>query len=255
LVFDTFRFVTSIAGQSRAKSFGHAERRQAFSLAATHMTQHSGHVIILKPKLDIKNYEQLDFVQKNIQHLTRLREILSFINPENYRGTGREHFELEPFWIDDNGELQDLQGSNPGAYKNGEAKKQLSIYEDKNKPTDTLDDLCFFSLDEMKNVFGLIENKDDYEMLEILENEKVTNDKTIGFDIGYIGGDFFSAIADTAIKPMWHPPDFDDMDDITEHLVRYVQCLERCLDDGSSDHGAVRRGHGSKKEKKGSGRL
>jgi hypothetical protein len=29
LVFDTFRFVTSIAGQSRAKSFGHAERRQA----------------------------------------------------------------------------------------------------------------------------------------------------------------------------------------------------------------------------------
>ncbi len=34
LVFDTFRFVTSIAEQSRAKSFGHAERRQAFSLAA-----------------------------------------------------------------------------------------------------------------------------------------------------------------------------------------------------------------------------
>ncbi len=34
LVFDTFRFVTSIAGQSRAKSFGHAERRQALTLCA-----------------------------------------------------------------------------------------------------------------------------------------------------------------------------------------------------------------------------
>jgi hypothetical protein len=34
LVFDTFRFVTSIAGQSRAKSFGHAERRQALTLYA-----------------------------------------------------------------------------------------------------------------------------------------------------------------------------------------------------------------------------
>jgi hypothetical protein len=34
LVFDTFRFVTSIAEQSRAKSFGHAERRQAITLAA-----------------------------------------------------------------------------------------------------------------------------------------------------------------------------------------------------------------------------
>ncbi len=182
------------------------------------MTQHSGHIIILKPKLDIRNYERIDFVQKNTKLLTRLREILSFIKPENYRGTGREHFEPAPFWIDDNGKLQDWQDSKTDAYKNREAKKQLAIYEDKNTPTDTLDDLCFFSLDEMKNVFELIENKDDYEILEILENEKVTNDMTLGFDIGYIGGDFFSAIADTAIKPMWHPPDFDDMDDITEHL-------------------------------------
>jgi hypothetical protein len=34
LVYDTFRFVTSIAEQSRAKSFGHAERRQALTLCA-----------------------------------------------------------------------------------------------------------------------------------------------------------------------------------------------------------------------------
>jgi hypothetical protein len=179
----------------------------------------------------------MDFVQKNIQYLTRLREILSFIKPENYRGTGREHFEPSPFWIDDNGKLQDWQDSNPDAYKNGEAKKQLAIYEDKNTPTDTLDDLCFFSLDEMKNVFELIENKGDYEILEILENETITNDKTIGFDIGYIGGDFFSAIADTGIKPMWHPPDFDDMDDITEHLRKLN---EHCLFDKFSDAKAYR---------------
>ena len=34
LVYDTFHFVTSIAEQSRAKSFGHAERRQALTLYA-----------------------------------------------------------------------------------------------------------------------------------------------------------------------------------------------------------------------------
>jgi hypothetical protein len=42
LVFDTFRFVTSIAGQSRAKSFGHAERRQAFSLCAIRCAWNTG---------------------------------------------------------------------------------------------------------------------------------------------------------------------------------------------------------------------
>jgi hypothetical protein len=201
------------------------------------MTRHSGHIIILKPDLDLNKYEQLDFVQKNITHLTRLREILRFIKPESYRGTGREHFEPSRFWIDDNGILQDWQDSNPDAYKNAEAKKQLAIYEDRNTPTDTLDDLCFFSLDEMRSVYDLIENKADYEILEIIENEEETTNKTIGFDIGYIGGDYFSAIADTAIKPMWHPPDFDDMDDITEVLKKLNK---HCLFDKFTDAKAYR---------------
>lgn len=181
-------------------------------------THHTGHIIILRPDLDLLKYEKLDFVQKNKHHLNTLRQILSFINPKNYRGTGREHFEPAPFWVDGSGVLQDWQDSNPEAYKNSEAKKQLAIYEDRNTPTDTLDDLCFYSLDEIKNVYDLIENKADYEILEIIENEVETVDKTIGFDIGYIGGDFFSTIADTAIKPLWHPPDFDDMSDIIEQL-------------------------------------
>jgi hypothetical protein len=89
-----------------------------------------------------------------------------------------------------------------------------------------LDDLCFYSLEEVKSVYDLIENRADYEILEIIENEVEITDKTIGFDIGYIGGDFFSAIADTAIKPMWHPPDFDDMSDITEPLRKLNEyCL------------------------------
>lgn len=77
------------------------------------MTQHRGHIIILRPYLDLNKYEKLDFVQKNKPHLATLRQILSFIKPENYRGTGREHFESGPFWIDNNGILQDWQDSNP----------------------------------------------------------------------------------------------------------------------------------------------
>ena len=189
-----------------------------FSVSSNPVTQHKGHIIILRPDLDLNKYEKLEFVQKNKAHLTTLRQMLSFIKPEKYRGTGREHFEPAPFWVDDNGILQDWQDSNPEVYTNSDAKKQLAIYQDRNTPTDTLDDLCFYSLDEVKSVYDLIENKADYEILEILENEVETTDKTIGFDIGYIGGDFFSAIADAAIKPMWHPPDFDDMSDIKEQL-------------------------------------
>jgi hypothetical protein len=49
LVYDTFRFVTSIAEQSRAKSFGHAERRQALTLVEINQ------IVAEKISIDLKN--------------------------------------------------------------------------------------------------------------------------------------------------------------------------------------------------------
>lgn len=206
--------------------FGKYRQGAYIRVSSNPMTKHRGHIIILKPNLDLNEYEQLNFVQKNKTNLTRLREILNFIKPENYRGTSRKHFTSAPFCVDDNGILQDWQDSNPDAYKNSEAKKQLAIYEGINTPKDIINNLCLCSLDEIRSVYDLIENKADYEILEIIENEIEITDKGIGFDIGYMGGDFFSAIADAAVKPMWHPPDFDDMQDIIIHLKKLN---EHCL--------------------------
>lgn len=185
----------------------------------------SGHIIILRPDIDLKNYETADFMQKNLHHLKKLREILNFIDPSTYRGTGRQHFDTAPFFVND-GQLEVWQNSNLSEFNSIEARKKLALLEEANTPQDTLDDLCFYSLDEMKEVYELIEDKENYEIIHFTERFVVTNDKTFGFDIGYIGGDFFSAVADTAIKPMWHPPDFDDMQDIIEHLK---QLNEYCL--------------------------
>ena len=181
--------------------------------------QHRGHIIILRPDLDQKKFEALDHFQKQKADYELLREKFTFINPLNYRGTGREHFDGNPFYID-KGILKMWPETNLQTIDNLEARKLYATYEETNTPQDTDDDLCFFSLEEMQNVYKLIDNKADFEILEIIQNKEVTTDKTIGFDVGYIGGDFFSAIADTAIKPMFHPPDFDDMDDIVGHLKK-----------------------------------
>jgi hypothetical protein len=77
----------------------------------------------------------------------------------------------------------------------------------------------------MQSVYDLIEDKEKYEIIEFIENEAITNSKTLGFDVGYLAADY-SVIADTAIKPTWHPPDFDDMQDIIEHLKKLN---EHCL--------------------------
>jgi hypothetical protein len=191
------------------------------------MTHHNGHIIILRPGLDQLKFESLDHFQNHKDDYNKLREHFSFINPNNYRGTGRTHFDGNPFYID-KGVLLSWPDTNINSFDNLEARKLFAKYEDANTPIDTLDDLPFYSLQEMQEVFELIDNKQDYEILKISENKETVSGKTIGFDIGYIGGDFFSAIADVATKPLWHPPDFDDMEDVVQHL----KCLNQfCLFD------------------------
>ena len=68
---------------------------------------------------------------------------------------------------------------------------------------------------EAIEVFDIVENKDNYEIIEILTNIAKTTERTLGFNVGHNFGDY-SIIADTAIIPLWHPPDFNDYYDIKE---------------------------------------
>jgi hypothetical protein len=177
----------------------------------------SGHIIVLRPDIDLKNYETADFMQKNLHYLKKLRDIFEFITPSKYRGTGREHFNASPFFVDKEGQLQTWPDSHISDYKNLEARRRFAILENKISQEDTPEDLCFYSLQEIKQVYGLIEDKGNYEIIQFIELFAVTNENTLGFDVGFLADDY-SVIADTAIKPTWHPPVFSDMQDIIEHL-------------------------------------
>jgi hypothetical protein len=186
----------------------------------------SGHIIILRPDLDKRKYETTDYMQKNLEHLDRLRKLLDFIDSSKYRGTGREPFSSAPYLFDaDKGVMEHWETADLTTYDSLQARQLFAKLEEANSPKDTLDDLCFFSLTDMQSVYDLIDDKEKYEIIEFIENEAVTNFKTLGFDVGYLAADY-SVIADTAIKPTWHPPDFDDMQDIIEHLKKLN---EHCL--------------------------
>lgn len=186
----------------------------------------NGHIILFKPAVDLAKYMDLDFYKKNIVHFEQLRNIFNFIEPNNYRGTGRMFFSSAPYFYDsDKGVMKYWNEADLSTYDNLEARQLFAKLEEENTAKDTLDDLCFFSLSDMQSVFDLIENKDHYELIEYLECESEIKPTTLGFDVGYLAADY-SVIADTAIKPMWHPPDFDDIQDIVEHLKKLN---EHCL--------------------------
>ena len=131
-------------------------------------------------------------------------------------GSGREFFSSAPYFFYDDKIEQFPYSPDLPTFDSISARQKFAQIEYKNHPQD---DLCFFTLDEMQSVYDLLENKDNYEIIEFFENETETNSKTLGFEVGYLAYDY-SVIADTAIKPTWCPPDFDDMQDIIVLLKR-----------------------------------
>ena len=180
------------------------------------MNRH-GFIISTRADLDLGRYQSSDFAQKNKKQVIQLREFLPFIEPKNYRGTGRETFSADPFYLDNRKTLQIWQEAKLETFDSLHARKKIAELQYLITPNDTIEGFTFNKRGELNSVFELIENQQDYERIEICENFVDIDTSTLGFDVGYWAADY-SVIADTAIKPMWHPPNFGDMANILEHM-------------------------------------
>ncbi len=186
--------------------------------------------IVNDSTFDLELYESLDFVEQNKNSLERLRALLNFINPQNYKGIGRITFTADPFYFNSStGEI--ILSDTPKSLSEHNAAKHKLLEIEKNQNNNTRIDFYFDNIIETNSVFELLDDKTKFEKIETILEQREILPKSYGFDIGYWCGDF-SIIADTAIKPTWHPPDFDDMDDIVLQLRK----LNRyCLFDNYKD--------------------
>ena len=154
-------------------------------------------------------YNDHDFVKRNRDGLNKLRRLTSIIDYKHYKGFGREHLTSHPFYpTGQSGQFEELQENQ--LWDNLKARRKLAELE----YSENQEEFSFKNLNDAKEVYSLIEDKDDFEIIEISE-EKETDKQTLGFDIGSWWSSY-SLIADTFVIPMWHPPDFDDFNDILE---------------------------------------
>jgi len=197
--------------------------------------------IVNTSTFDLELYERLDFVNQNKQSFERLRTLLNFINPKSYKGIGRSTFTADPFYLNmTTDQVLTWPDVTKSQNENNTAKHKLLEIE--RQQTDRIDFYCDTKI-EMSSVFELLDDKTKFEKIEVLLDCRESLPKSFGFDIGYWSGDF-SIIADTAIKPMWHPPDFDDMDDV---ILQLKKLNEWCLFDTYKDALAYKEIYLSKK--------
>lgn len=139
-----------------------------------------------RPPHDLGNEEKL----KNrvyLKYLKKIKKLVSDFNLLNYKGISRFPINPEDFGISSEDEV--------------------------------FNDTVFIHLGTAKKILSQVENKDDYEIIKISSPEAVLNfDGFLGYDVGYFGGDGFSAICDSFIMPRWHPLAISQIDEFLSNI-------------------------------------
>ena len=82
-----------------------------------------------------------------------------------------------------------------------------------------IDDDLFNSKEQALEVYKLLDSPVNYEIIYVQRHKYSKSSRTLGFDIGFWGGDHFSLIADTIIVPTWHVPIPKDYKELANRLT------------------------------------
>jgi hypothetical protein len=157
-----------------------------------------GYLIIWTSEKSIQTYYNLDFVKRNQDNLNQLRRLTDFLNPNQYKGFGRQLLTSHPFYpTGQEGLIEDIEENDE--WDNLKARKKLAELE----YNESDDEFYFKELQDAERVYELLDSKSNFEIIEISDEKEITS-KTLGFDIG-TWSTSYSLIADTFVTPMWHP--------------------------------------------------
>ncbi len=176
------------------------------------MRQQSGYAIVMKPNILLTRYLRVHVTEKNRKrYISELRDALHFLNPASYRGISRDHL-----WAYPSRDKKFFKDFGP---ENQKARlRMLDFVENYLYPE--FDNGLLGSLEQALELYNLLDKKDHFEIVILARESFTETDKTLGYDIGYWGGDHFSIICDSAIMPMWHPPHPKDFGGLAERFKK-----------------------------------
>ena len=151
----------------------------------------------------------------NVELLRQLRDALGFLDLTAYRGTGRSVLDpypsLDPtivkVFADGGAAMESNRAARIRFYEIVGAELP-ELYEERLLPT----------LGEAREVQALVDVSADWEIIYVAAEPLARGERTLGYDLGWWGGEFYSLISDSAVDPFWHPPDPSDFHDLAKQL-------------------------------------
>ena len=187
--------------------------------------QREGYLIVLKPEISLAVYDASEVAVQNAKPLQKLRKAMASFSPERYRGISREP--LMSYWSLDS-EVAPTPNERTNDIKSN-AKARMRMREILGEPDEDIDSQIdedlLPSAEDARHVLSLVDDPIRWEIIHVSKTDNINALHTLGYDIGYWGGDHFSLIADTIVAPHWHPPALDDLDELAQKL----SCLNEHL--------------------------
>jgi hypothetical protein len=81
-------------------------------------------------------------------------------------------------------------------------------------PDTDFDEALLPSFSAAQEIFALLEAPGEYEIVHVRREAFCNDADCLGFDVGYWGGDHYSIVCDSAVRPLWHPPQPDCFDEL-----------------------------------------
>jgi hypothetical protein len=174
------------------------------------MKQLQGYSIVMKQPLLLARYLKVHLEEeRRKKYISDLRDALQFLNPEAYRGISRDHLSAYP--------TREKRFIKDFGFENQNARMRMLDFVEY-YPYPEFDRDLLVNIDQARELFDLLDKQDEYEIIFLASDSFSISDRTLGFDIGYWGGDHFSLICDTAITPMWHPANPRDFGELGDRL-------------------------------------
>jgi hypothetical protein len=151
-------------------------------------------LVVQRPDIALATYESSEFAASNKDLLAQLRATLSFINPSRYRGVSRNPASSDELVESSRDSDEDTAAALIGAEGIVETLTRAHV------------------------LLSNVSDSSQYEVVYVEYGQFSDGHQTIGFDVGYWGGDHFSLVADTAITPRWHPPPPEAFGTLAKHL-------------------------------------
>jgi hypothetical protein len=164
-----------------------------------------GFLIVLTPRMNILTYEQSDFVSANRDYYQSFRKTFAEFDPCSYKGIARQPFSAETLT------RETIRSGNFREWERPSNKARIRMFEllEEKITCDLVEDPYYADLfdreSDAREVLSMVENPRDYEIVEARISEFESTPGSLGYDLGYWGGEAYSLIADTLVTPMWHP--------------------------------------------------